>query len=98
MLGLNENIDQLAMADIVRWYGRVSRGEDGPVLRSALDFEFEGQKKKWILKRISKKQIEEESMIVGLRREDAIFHSRWSIGINLIAVELRRICPPSLVG
>ena len=46
MLGLNETIDQLAVANSVRWYGHVLRREDGHVLRRALDFEVEGQRKK----------------------------------------------------
>ena len=46
MLGLNEAIDQLAMANSVHWYGHVLRREDGHVLRSALDFEVEGHRKK----------------------------------------------------
>ena len=33
MLGLNETMDQLAMANSVRWYGHVLRREDGHVLR-----------------------------------------------------------------
>ena len=36
-LGLNETIDQLAMTNRVRW--------NGHVLRKALDFEVEGQRK-----------------------------------------------------
>ena len=46
MLGLHETIDQLAMANSVRWYGHVLRREDGHVLRRELDFEVEHQKKK----------------------------------------------------
>ena len=42
--------------------------EDGHVLRRALDFKFEGQRKKGRPKRTWKKQVEEESMKVGLRR------------------------------
>ena len=38
ILGLKEAIDQLAMANSARWYGHV--------LRKALDFEVEGQRKK----------------------------------------------------
>ena len=38
MLGLNETMDQLAMASSVCWYGYVLRSEDGCVLRRALDF------------------------------------------------------------
>ena len=32
MLGLNEAMDQLAMANCVHWYGHVLRREDGHVL------------------------------------------------------------------
>ena len=46
MLDLMESIDQLAMANSVRFYGHVLRREDGHVLRRALDFEVEGQRKK----------------------------------------------------
>ena len=45
MLGLKETIDRLAMANSVHWYGHVLRREDGHVLRRALDFEVEGQRK-----------------------------------------------------
>ena len=54
MLGLNETMDQLAMANSVCWYGRVLRREDGHVLRRALDFEVEGHRKKWRPKRTQK--------------------------------------------
>ena len=46
MLGLSETTDQLAMANSVCWYGHVLRREDGHVLRRALDFVVEGQRKK----------------------------------------------------
>ena len=62
MLGFNETTDQLAMANSVHWYGHVLRREDGHVLRWALDFEVEGQRKKWRPKRTLKKQVEEESV------------------------------------
>ena len=61
MLGLRETIDQLAMANSVRWYGHVLRREDGHVLRRALDFKVEGQRKKGRPKRTWKKQDDEES-------------------------------------
>ena len=44
MLGLKEAMDQLAMANSVRWYGHVFRRKDGHVSRRALDFEDEGQR------------------------------------------------------
>ena len=68
ILGLNENIDQLAMANSVRWYGNVLRREDDHILRRALNFEVEGQRKKGRPKRTWKKLVEEESVKVGLRR------------------------------
>ena len=55
MLGLNEAIDQLAMASSVSWYGHVLRRVDGHVLRRAFDFEVEGHRKKGRLKRTWKK-------------------------------------------
>ena len=98
MLGLNETIDQLAMANSVRWYGHVLRREDGQDLRRALDLEAEGQGKKGRLKWTWKKQVEEESVKVALSRKDALCRSKWSVGVNLIATRLRQIQPPSLVA
>ena len=66
MLGLKETLDQLSMANYVRWYGHVLMREDFHVLRKALDYEVEGQRKKGTPKRKCKRQVEEESMKVGL--------------------------------
>ena len=89
MLGLNETMDQLAMANSVHWYDHVLRREDGHILRRAFDFEVEGQRKKGRVKRTWKSQVEEESMKVGLRREDALCQSKWSVGVDQIAAGLR---------
>ena len=72
MLGLNETIDQLATASSVHRYGRVLRREVGHVLRGALDFEVESQRKKGRPKKTWIRQVEEGSVKVGLRREDAL--------------------------
>ena len=37
-------------------------------------------------------------MKVGLRREDALCSSKWSVDVDKIAAGLRWIWPPSLVG
>ena len=66
MLGLNETMDQLAMASSVHWYSYVLRREDGHILGRALYFEVEGQRNKGRPKRTLKKQVEEESEMVGL--------------------------------
>ena len=46
LLRLNETIDQFAVAKNVHWYGHVLRRKDGHVLRRALEFEAEIQRKK----------------------------------------------------
>ena len=48
------------------------RREDGHVLRMALDFEVEGQRKRGRLNRTWMIQVEEESVKIGLSREDAL--------------------------
>ena len=81
MLGLNETIDRLAMANSVHLYCHVLRKEDGHVLRRALDFEVDGHWKKGRTKRTWLRQAKEESVKVGLRMVDAIFHSKLSVGM-----------------
>ena len=60
----------------VCWYGHVLMREDGHVLRRALDFEVESQRKKGRPKRTWKKQMEVESVKVDLSREDALCRSK----------------------
>ena len=98
MLGLNETKDQFAMANSVRWYGDVLRRGDGHVLRRALDFEVVGKRQEEWPKRTWKIKVEEEIVMVGLRREDVLCRSKWSVGISQMAAGLRRIWPLSLVG
>ena len=88
-LGLNETIDHLAMKNNVLCYGHVLRRENGHVFRRPLDFEVEGQRKKGRPKRTWKKQVEEESVKVGLRMEDVLYRSKWSVDVNQMAAGLR---------
>ena len=76
MLRLIEAIDQLAMANSVCVYGHV--------LRSALNFEIEGQRKMGSLK-----QVMEDSMKVWLSWENEHLPSKWFGGITRIAIKLR---------
>ena len=78
------------------WCGHVLRKEDGHFLRWALDFEVESQRKNGRLKRAWKNEVEEESVKVNLRREDALCQSKWSVDIIQIAAGLMCIWPPSL--
>ena len=55
----------------------------------ASGFVVEGQREKGRLKRTWKKQVEEESVKVGLRMEDALCQSKWSVSVNKIAAGLR---------
>ena len=57
MLGLDETMDQLIMANSVCWYCHVLRREGSHVLRRALYFEIEGQRKKGSVKRTWKEQV-----------------------------------------
>ena len=45
-----------------------------------------------------KKQVQEESVKVGLIREDILCQSKWNVGVIQIAAGLRRIWSPSLAG
>ena len=65
------------------------RREDSDVLIRALGFEVEGQRKKRRLRRTWKKQVEEESVKVVLRREVALCRSKWIVGVNQIAAGMR---------
>ena len=89
MLGLKETMIQLDMGSSVHWYGHMLRKENCHVLRRALDFEVEGQRKQLRPMRIWKKQVEEESMKVGQRRKDSLCCSKWSYCVNKIAAMLR---------
>ena len=51
ILSLNENIDQVCMANSVSWYGHKMSREDGHVLRMELQAEVEGQRKQGRMKR-----------------------------------------------
>ena len=61
-------------------------GENAHVLRRALDFESEGQKGR--LKKTNKKQVEDENVKVGLRMEDVLYRSKWSVGVYQISAGL----------
>ena len=50
------------MKPYISWYGHVLRRKDGHVLRRALDFEVQCQRKKGRPKKSWERQFEEESM------------------------------------
>ena len=77
-------MDLLAMANLISL-----RRKDGNAFSGAIDFEVECHMKKGRLKRTWRKQVDEKSVMVGLRMEDALCLSKWSVGINHIATWLR---------
>ena len=87
--GFEGNNRLVGYGNSVHWHGHVLRREDGHISRRALDFEVEGQRKNGRSKRTWKKQVEEESMKVGLRRKDELCGLKWSVGVNKIAAGLR---------
>ena len=58
-------------------------------LEKGIDFEVEGKREKGRVKRTRKNQVKEESVKVGLRREDALQHSKWNVSVNKIAAGWR---------
>ena len=85
MWTLNET-KQLAMANSVCRHGHVLRREDGHVLRRALDLRMKvkgRQKITW------NKQVDDESMSLGISGEDALCRSNRIVGVIPIATRLR---------
>ena len=72
MLGLRKTTDEIATANGVRWCGHVLRRNDDSVLRVALDLEVTGKRKLGRPRKTWKKQVEEETEKIGLKKEDAL--------------------------
>ena len=85
MLGLKETVDRLATANGVRWYGHVLRRDDNSVLRVALNLEESGKRKRERPKKTWKKQMEEETEKIGLKKEDSLRRDKWRDGVRAIA-------------
>ena len=85
MLGLKETIDRLATANGVTWYGHVLRKHDDSVLRVALNLKVSGKRKRGRPKKTWKKQVEEETQKIGLKKEDALRRDKWRDGVRAIA-------------
>ena len=85
MLRLKETIDWLATANGVRWYGDELRRDDNSVLWVALDLEVSGTRKRGRWKKIWKKQVEEKTEKISLKKEDALHRDKWRDGVQGIA-------------
>ena len=67
------------------WYGHVLRRDDDSVLGVALNLEVTGKRKRGRPKKTWKKQVEEETEKVGLKKEDARRRDKWRDGVREIA-------------
>ena len=85
ILRLKETIDRLATVNEVRWYRHVLRMNEDNVLRVALDFEVSGKRKQGRLKMTCKKQGEEETEKIGLKKEDTLSRDKWRDEVQEIA-------------
>ena len=98
MLGLKETIDRLATANGVRWYGHVLRRDDDSVLRVALNLKVSGKRKRERPKKTWKKQVEEETEKIGLKKKDALRRDKWRNEVRAIAEGLGEIRQSLLKG
>ena len=71
MLGLKET-NKLAKANSMCWYGHGLRREDDDILRMALCFKVEGQRKRQWPRKTWKNQVEDEIKKIGLKKEVAL--------------------------
>ena len=85
MLGLKKTIHQLATSNRVRLCGHVLRRDDDSVLRVALNLEVRGKTKRGRPRKTWKKQVEEETEKIGLKKEDALRRDKWRDGVRAIA-------------
>ena len=88
-LRLKETIDWLATANTVRWCGHVLRRDDDSVLRVALDLEVSGKRNRGRPIKTWKKQVEEETEKIGLKKENALNRNKWRDGVQAIAEGMR---------
>ena len=64
------------------------RRDDDSVLRVALNFEVSGKRKRGRPKKTWKKQVEEETDMIGLKKENAPRRDKWRDGVRAIAEEM----------
>ena len=76
-LGLKDTLDGLAMASGVQWYEHALRGDNGDILKRALDFEAVGRRGREQPNVTWKRQVKKHTDQIGLKWEDAIDRAKW---------------------
>ena len=61
------------------------RRDDDNVLRVAMNIEVSGKRKRGRPKKTWKKQVEEETAKIGLKKDDALRRDKWRDGVRAIA-------------
>ena len=79
-LDLKDTLDGLARASGVPWYRHVLRRYNGDTLRRALDFEVAGRRGRGRPNMTWKRQAEEHDL-TGLKKENAIYRTKWRDGV-----------------
>ena len=74
------------------------RKDDDSVLRVALNLEVSGERKRGRPKKTLKKQVEEETEKIGLKKKDALRRDKWRDGLRAIAEGMGYIRPSLLKG
>ena len=97
-LRLREIIDRLATVNGVRWYGHALRRDENSILRVALGLEVSGKRKRGRSKKTWKKQVEEETEKISLKKKDALNRTKWRDGVQAITEGMGQIWPSLLRG
>ena len=97
LLSLKDNLDGLARASGVRWYGHVLRRNNGDVLRRALEFEVAGRRGRGGPNMMWKRQVEEYTNQIGLKTEDITDRVKWRNVVYELSRSTRLIRPPELM-
>ena len=66
-------------------YKHVLKRNDDSILRVARNLEVSGKRKRGRPKKIWKKQVEEETEKIDLKKEDALNQAKWRDGVREIA-------------
>ena len=66
-------------------YGHVLRRDDDSVLTIALNLEVSGKRKRGLPKKTWKKQVEEKTEKIGLKKKNALNRAKWRDGVQAIA-------------
>ena len=68
------------MVSEIQWSGHVLRRDDGDILRRAMDFEVAGRRGHGRPNITWKRQVEENTNQIGLKKEDIIDRTKWRDG------------------